>query len=508
MRSAAWPGGHWRTMDNDLYRVRDTDEHYALCEKTNSCQEEIPLRDIDCNEMCLEAEDVNRKRLRDTEGSSSEEGWQTLSRGRKIVRRDSQQVENEIQVLATCSTPMPKQFALARLFKINNINGVNRVKYIHQFKILITFEKSIDADRFIQCGAFRDLNWRCQKTSEVGISFGIIRDIDLDIKEEDIMKEVSSDVEVIYAKRLNKRSFNGDAATGWVPCEAIRLAFRGPSLPAYVLIHGLKVNVKPYVFPVTQCSRCWKFGHTRLQCPSKKIVCPKCTKDHDNCETIVFRCVNCTGDHMALQKVCPVYKKERRIRELMSEFNCTYRKALTLYVPPSPIPDKQTSLRQIPISSERHETSQPAVNDGVEKTIVQPDQQKKLMSHLFTGSEPTSSKTTQNHKPKKQRKRTSKINPTLALISSPMETSNEKSEWSEEETRTHEENPKDPRTSRSAVGIGFIKLLSTLYQVVRSRDSLEAKIQMVVKSCTEWILSVIVGCISVDSLFSIFTNDG
>lgn len=39
---------------------------------------------------------------------------------------------------------------------------------------------------------------------------------------------------------------------------------------------------------------------------------------------------------MALAKICPYYNKERKVRELMAENNCTYKKALTIYVQPSP----------------------------------------------------------------------------------------------------------------------------------------------------------------------------
>lgn len=36
---------------------------------------------------------------------------------------------------------------------------------------------------------------------------------------------------------------------------------------------------------------------------------------------------------MALDRICPAYIKEKTIRELMSDYNCTYRKALLAYVP-------------------------------------------------------------------------------------------------------------------------------------------------------------------------------
>ncbi|CAG4992193.1 unnamed protein product [Parnassius apollo] len=65
-------------------------------------------------------------------------------------------------------------------------------------------------------------------------------------------------------------------------------------------------------------------------------MCPKCGGEHENCDTKTFKCVNCSGTHMALARTCPAYLKERRVRELMAEFNCTYRRALIIYVAPTP----------------------------------------------------------------------------------------------------------------------------------------------------------------------------
>ncbi|KOB69917.1 reverse transcriptase [Operophtera brumata] len=292
-------------MDNESYTEGQSVDLSANNDDVNNLDATavVVQENMDCSEIeRLEREELNRKRSRTREGSSSDDGWNTVSRGRKLIRRSNQEVEEKIQIYVTCSSALPKQFALARLFRDNNINEICRVKYVHQYKILITFDQEADADQFIQCKAFLDLGWRCQKTSEVGLSYGVIKNIDLDLAEEDIIKNLSCDVEIVSAKRLNKRKYKEDIAVGWEKCEAVRLAFKGASLPAYVFIYDMKVKVDPFVFPVTQCSRCWKFGHTRLQCPSKKVVCPKCTKSHENCEKTSFRCVNCTGSHMALEK--------------------------------------------------------------------------------------------------------------------------------------------------------------------------------------------------------------
>ncbi|CAG4956134.1 unnamed protein product [Parnassius apollo] len=85
-------------------------------------------------------------------------------------------------------------------------------------------------------------------------------------------------------------------------------------------------------------------SHSQV-CPFKKTICPKCGGEYDNCDTKTFKCVNCSGCHMALARTCPAYLKERRLRELMAEFNCTYRRALTIYV--APTPHRQMELKFI-----------------------------------------------------------------------------------------------------------------------------------------------------------------
>ncbi|XP_047984683.1 uncharacterized protein LOC125225152 [Leguminivora glycinivorella] len=172
-----------------------------------------------------------------------------------------------------------------------------------------------------------EMGWRFQKTYEVGVSYGIIKDVDLDLNEKDMMENMTCGVEIVAVKRLSRKSSDG---SGWQDSETVRICFKGPILPPYVYIHELRVKVEPYLFPVSICANCWRYGHTKKTC-SKKSTCPKCGGNHLNCETTVFTCRNCSGSHMALDKTCPLYQKERKIRKIMAEFNCTYKKALNKY---------------------------------------------------------------------------------------------------------------------------------------------------------------------------------
>lgn len=53
---------------------------------------------------------------------------------------------------------------------------------------------------------------------------------------------------------------------------------------------------------------------------------------------------------MAFDRTCPVYMKERRIRDIMAELNCSYRKAMDTYVPPSSLARYDESALQNPTS--------------------------------------------------------------------------------------------------------------------------------------------------------------
>ncbi|XP_072929999.1 uncharacterized protein [Epargyreus clarus] len=284
---------------------------------------------------------IKNKRNREQDNN---EIWQNVERRHKKKKTDTNIANPQTEPAQICVTSkevFPKQFALAKLLKVHNIQDISRVKYINPYKLLISFENDLSADNFCSCPDFGELGWRCQKTWEVGLSYGVIKDIDIGLPDEELINNIKSNFEIVAVKRLNRRSQDG-----WTPSESIKISFSGSSLPPYINLFDMKIKVEPYVFPVTQCSRCWRFGHVAKMCPSNKIICPKCSKTHANCDSNDYKCVNCSGNHMALSKTCPIYGKEKRLRELMSEYNCTYRRALTLYVPPSPMPVTVTECLQ------------------------------------------------------------------------------------------------------------------------------------------------------------------
>lgn len=155
-----------------------------------------------------------------------------------------------------------------------------------------------------------------------------MRGVELEVDEDEFQKSVEAPQDVLAVRRLNRLDDEGC----WIKSEVIRVCFKGATLPPYIYAYGCRFKVKPYNFPVNQCSRCWKFGHLSRFCPSKKILCPKCGGEHDNCHTTVFKCLNCKGAHMALNKSCPAFLKEKEVRRIMAAEGCLYKKALWLYL--------------------------------------------------------------------------------------------------------------------------------------------------------------------------------
>ena len=59
------------------------------------------------------------------------------------------------------------------------------------------------------------------------------------------------------------------------------------------------------------CYQCQQFGHIKRDCKNPP-TCARCAQTgHERCETGAIKCANCQGDHMAIDKSCPEYRKQQ-----------------------------------------------------------------------------------------------------------------------------------------------------------------------------------------------------
>ncbi|XP_047038165.1 uncharacterized protein LOC124643288 [Helicoverpa zea] len=420
--------------------------------------------------MQIEISNNAKPEKRERDGSDTE--WQEVRKDKKFKECD------KVEVYISWNEELPKQFALAKLLKQEGIKDINKVKYINKFRVRIEFSSNLSAFKLEQCKSFVDKGWRFQRAMEKNYSYGVIKDVDMDISDEEILKRIvcPNAVPLVSARRLNKRNRDKNTNEGtWLKSEAIQLCFKGPSIPAYIYVDELRINVDPYIFPVTQCTRCWKFGHSMKTCTSNKIVCPKCGENHANCETISFKCVNCKGSHMALTKTCPEFLKEKKIRDLMAEFNCTYRKALSIYVPPD-IPSETSKDDIIP-----------------NEYIKSPLPKSHYISPSYAGSTPTFADIVKINTKAVIHKEDLPSPATHVLKKQAKTNLKETHDIIEDNSyNTTLETPKNEKENKQK-DVNFVELLSRLKEIIFLKNvSYQTKFYRIMKSCVEWVILVVV----------------
>ncbi|XP_022835270.1 uncharacterized protein LOC111362759 [Spodoptera litura] len=448
---------------------------------------------MDAIEDCDESgEKLLRVGKRQRGDSSEEENWKEV-KGKKS-RRSSIIVQDKYEVYISYKERLPKQFALARIFKVNNIKNICQVKYLSPFKIRLQFESESNSRKLFECETLLEKGWRFQKATELSVCYGLIKDVDLDLPENEIIQYIScpSPAKLISLKKLIRRDRNEG---GWCPSETIRLCFEGDYLPSVVQVCDIQVKVVPYIHQVAQCSQCWRFGHTRKMCPAKKVTCPKCSGHHDNCDASVFSCVNCGGKHISLSRTGPMYKKERKLREIMAEFRCTYRKALQCYVSPEHSgiiectdPNSFPPLRKDTPSIKIDSTPQLPVRPTYAETV----QTKATVHKTELGGK-------SSYRPGKIRPKTKKQSPEEDLLF-----------WSSLAGSEDKDGMSDDGMEQKDVS-HFSELLSRIKEVIFiSQASVSSKIHSVLQLCLEWFMLVMVNYVSewpwMKSLLSVFIS--
>lgn len=400
----------------------------------------------------------------------------TQVRSRKQKQKE---VRGITELCVTCKDMFPKQFALAKLFKSQDISNITRVKHVNPYKIIIELNNADSAEKLINSDHFSKLGWRFQRPFEVGLSYGTIKNIELEISEEELLSSMSCSLKVVNVRRLKRRDREGD---NWIESETWRVGFEGPSLPEHVYICDMRVPIEPYVFPVTQCSRCWRYGHTLKMCPSKRVFCPKCGGRHENCETNTFRCINCANNHMSLDKSCPVYAKEKKLRELMSQFNVSYRKAMDMYVPPKPPANDTHFTTPRPTLSPATPMSPVLQSKMTYAQIVTRQSKETDYTHMETipQSESQKEQTEEFNKKKKKKKNRQEANVDECMI-----------DFCEDTCRGREaENEGGSKNEHSNEYSSFKWLTDKIKQIIFMRtESLKDKIILVVQISMEWAIS-------------------
>lgn len=227
------------------------------------------------------------------------------------------------------------------LFNDKTFNkDVSDIKLIGRNKVKIVFKRFQTANEIIGNQLMKANNLIAYIPTFYNHKKGVIKLVDTFLDENYIKENMVSDKKVVEVKRMKRKVVSTDGETHYVPRQTLVVTFLGNSLPQYVKINLVRFLVEPYIYPVVQCFKCLRYGHTAKYCRSTAVKCKKCGQLHDEkemneCKDGEF-CIYCeqTG-HQTTSKKCPKYIEQFNIKKIMSFQNLSFKEAEILINNPS-----------------------------------------------------------------------------------------------------------------------------------------------------------------------------
>jgi len=214
--------------------------------------------------------------------------------------------------------------------KIKEIDSVGRNR------IRVILKDSQSANILVSSDKFISHHLDCYIPKFLIVRQGVLSDIEPELTEEVIKNRIQKfdyhcNFEVSAVRRIQKTIIdkNTNEKTK-VNTKSVIITFRAQSLPKYVALGHVKVNVTPYIQRVILCYNCFRYGHPSSQCKSK-LRCLKCKGEHKTTDCIIeteLICFHCNKNHATNElKKCSEFSRQKNIKEAMATNNITYKEA-------------------------------------------------------------------------------------------------------------------------------------------------------------------------------------
>lgn len=159
---------------------------------------------------------------------------------------------------------------------------------------------------------------------------GIIKDWDNDMPLDELASAIENSKNILQLERMKKRSFSAkDRRTTITYSHLVLVTMEGGSVPEFLSMYNgvTRINIRPFVEPVIQCFSCLRFGHVKDKCGRFK-VCNVCGKAfHSDCNDRA-RCINCGGNHSAMDKGCLIFQENCELKRIMAVKNISAYEAI------------------------------------------------------------------------------------------------------------------------------------------------------------------------------------
>jgi len=199
----------------------------------------------------------------------------------------------------------------------NNVKGITEIKRKGKNRLNLIFNSAECANNFLDNEILQKEGYNLFIPRHLVSCQGVVRRVDPTLPVEEIQQNINSNMKILHIRRIHRKDSDILKPTG-----TIVITFEGTILPKFINLYLCPEPVEAYVLPVIQCMKCLIFGHTKDQCRSKER-CARCgleeefNHSYNSCDKDI-KCYNCAGSHLATERVCAEYKRQRIIKDLMS----------------------------------------------------------------------------------------------------------------------------------------------------------------------------------------------
>lgn len=241
--------------------------------------------------------------------------------------------------------------AIAKLIYEEKFKGLKTINRKGKNRVGVEFGSYTDANSFLH--VFKEKqNFNVYIPKHRVSCKGIIRNVDLDLNDKVALKIINvrlPDCKLLEVRRFNRRAIDKEGKQCFLPTGTLCLTFSGINMPREVDIFGLNFQVSPFVGPVIQCYNCLLYGHTKKLCRAK-TKCFGCgQQEHGKDKVCVSKCYHCDSqEHLSTSKLCPEYKRQVTIKQVMSLDNKSFFEAAK-EVPEIPNKSIKKRVSQFPV---------------------------------------------------------------------------------------------------------------------------------------------------------------
>ena len=263
-----------------------------------------------------------------------------------------------------------------------NLENIKNIERKGRNRVSVEFKTYRSANDLLDNKKLLEKNFEIFIPGNLVTCKDVVRHVDKNISDEELLLYSSANVKILNAKRLNRKIsefIDNVRTTRYVPTETILFTFSGTMLPRTITIFLMSLKVETYILPVIQCFNCFLYGHTQNQCRGKKR-CGRCAQiildnNNDNSEnkqhtcSISTKCLHCGSlEHNSTSNVCIEFDRQKQIRIIMSNENLSFYEANEKIPKKKQINNKFPNRKEFPILTPYNKDEPITVNQRINYT--------------------------------------------------------------------------------------------------------------------------------------------